>query len=170
MPMSAFVTFDIVQDRIKGQSDEVFERGAWWLAARTSLHHDWYAQASDLTLERWKILARVARWAKRHEKVFRFSRMVGGDPGRGEIYGFSAYDDGRGTLALRNPGAEARSLEISLADLLGLGDADRRLSFALRGVFGETGRLEGVWPATKSMRVELPPLKIAVLEVGPADH
>ncbi|UCE50548.1 MAG: hypothetical protein JSW47_10365, partial [Phycisphaerales bacterium] len=30
MPISAFVTFDIVQDRIRGANDRVFERGFWW--------------------------------------------------------------------------------------------------------------------------------------------
>jgi hypothetical protein len=165
MPVSAFVTFDIVQDRIAGNRDEVFERGFWWLAARTSLHHDWYFQASDLTLERWKMLARAARWARGHEQLFRFSRMAGGDPRRGEVYGFAAYDTGRGTLALRNPSAERRALESSLAELLELPAADRSRSFELRGVFGETAALAGRRRAAAPLRVELPPLEIAVFEV-----
>ncbi|MBM3335612.1 hypothetical protein FJY63_13215, partial [Candidatus Sumerlaeota bacterium] len=60
MPMSAFVTFDIVQGRTKASSAKAFECGVWWLAARTSLHHDWYVQASDLTAEEWRLLARAA--------------------------------------------------------------------------------------------------------------
>lgn len=165
MPVSAFVTFDIVQGRIAGNRDEAFERGFWWLAARTSLHHDWYIQASDLDLKRWKTLAKAARWARRHEKLFRWSRMVGGDPGRGEIYGFSAFDEGRGTLALRNPGTDSRTLQSTLAGLLELPDAARKLSFKLRRVYGETGSLEGTRHADAPLRVELPPLAITVLEV-----
>jgi hypothetical protein len=168
MPISAFVTFDVVQGRIHGNRDDVFERGCWWLAARTSLHHDWYIQASDLSLDRWKTLARAARWAKAHEKTFRFSRMVGGDPNQGELYGFSAYENGRGTLALRNPSNEPRVLEDCLATLLDLPRAGEYPSFELKGIYGQTGPLEGIQEGGAQLRFELPPLQVAVFEVQSA--
>jgi len=165
MPISAFVTFDIVQDRISQDIEESFERGFWWLAARTSLHHDWYIQASDLTLEQRKTLARAARWAKQHEKTFRFSRMIGGDPARDEMYGFSALDGQRGVLALRNPSDEPRVLEKTLAEYLLLSDRARGGAVRVRGVYGNTGVLEGLHPATAPHRIELAPFQIAVFEV-----
>jgi len=165
MPISAFVTFDIVHGRTAGGSEEGFERGVWWLAARTSLHHDWYIQPSDLRPAEWKLLARAALWAKKHEKAFRWSRMVGGDPRKGEIYGFAALDEGMGTLALRNPSAQSRTLESSLADLLDLPVRARAHSYRLHGVYGATQSLEGERPATAPLRVNLPALGIAVLEV-----
>ncbi len=165
VPISAFVTFDIVQDRISVDRDDVFERGVWWLAARTSLHHDWYIQADDLTPKRWTLLARAGRWAREHEKVFQYSRMVGGNPAKGEIYGFSAYDKGSGTLAVRNPSAEVRRLDCTLAGLLDLPDSARSRSFRLRGVFGETQGLEGIHGATAPLSINLSPLTIAVLEI-----
>jgi len=165
MPVSGFVTFDIVQDRIAGNRDDVFDRGVWWLAARTSLHHDWYIQASDLTAERWRMLTKAARWAREHEKLFRFGLMVGGDPAKGEIYGFSSFDAGRGTLALRNPAAEPRSIEGTLSGLLDLPEASRSASFVLSGVFGETRALEGSRSAAAALKIELPPLAIGVWNV-----
>jgi hypothetical protein len=165
MPISGFVTFDIVQGRTRSSSREAFERGAWWLAARTSLHHDWYVEAGDLTMEEWKLLARAAQWAKGHEKTFRFSRMVGGDPRKGEIYGFAALDAGAGTLAFRNPSDQPRSFAGVLADLLDLSDAERQRAFQLRGVFGATQTLEGRRQATDPLRIELPGLAVAVFEV-----
>ena len=168
MPVSAFVTFDIVQGRISGGDNEVFERGCWWLAARTSLHHDWYVQASDLSPAQWKTLARAARWAKGHEQRFRFSRMIGGDPSQGEVYGFSAYDGSQATLALRNPSSDtAKTIEGSLAQWLDLPDAARRLSFRLTGVYGQTPALAGIQGAETRIRLELPPLAIAVFEAAP---
>ncbi|MGQ9589426.1 MAG: hypothetical protein ACUVYA_03930 [Planctomycetota bacterium] len=165
MPISAFVTFDMVPGRIAGSSARVFERGVWWLAARTSLHHDWYVQAGDLTLEEWRALAKAARWAKEREGLFRFSRMVGGDVRRGEVYGFSAFDAGRGTLALRNPSAEARSLESTLADLSEMPEADRARSYRVRAVYGAAAALEGARRADEPLYLELPPLEIAVVDV-----
>ncbi len=167
MPVSAFVTFDIVQGRIAGNRDDVFERGVWWLAARTSLHHDWYIQASDLTQERWKVLARAAAWAKSHEKLFRWSRMIGGDPAQGEVYGYAAFDDGRGVLALRNPSSEPRTFQGSLASLLDLPPATRSRSFNLHGIFGKTRAVEGDRRTDAAVSFQLPPLSIAVFEVAP---
>ena len=170
VPMSYFVTFDIVSDRIKGNRPEAFARGCWWLAARTSLHHDWYIQADDLTLDQWKLLAQAARWAKRHEGVFRWSRMVGGSPAEGEVYGFSAFDGRGGTLALRNPSSGTRAIKSSLASLLDLTDAQRNRQLTLRGVFGQTGPLEGARAATAPIALELAPLSIAVFEVEAASE
>jgi hypothetical protein len=167
MPVSAFVTFDIVQGRIAGNRGDVFERGVWWLAARTSLHHDWYIQASDLTQEQWKVLARAAAWAKSHEKLFRWSRMIGGDPAQGEVYGFAAFDDGHGVLALRNPSSEPRTFQGSLASLLDLPPATRSRSFNLYGIFGKTRAVEGDRRADAAVSFQLPPLSIAVFEVQP---
>ena len=165
LPISAFVTFDIVQDRIRGGSDEVYERGFWWLAGRTSLHHDWYIQASDLTLEQWKLLARAAHWAKQHEKLFRFGRMIGGDPAREEVYGFSAFDGQRGTLALRNPSDQVRSMQGTLAEWLVLPPSSHPGTLELRPVYGETTSLAGTHPANEPLKIELPALQVAIFDV-----
>jgi hypothetical protein len=165
LPISAFVTFDIVQDRIRGGGDQVYERGFWWLAGRTSLHHDWYIQASDLTLGQWKTLAGSARWAKKHEKAFRFGRMIGGDPARGEIYGFSAFDGQRGALALRNPSDESRAVEGALAQWLLLPAASRGRALRLDGVYGKTGGLDGSHLGLDPLRIELPALETAIFDV-----
>jgi hypothetical protein len=165
MPISGFVTFDIVQGRTRSSSRAAFERGAWWLAARTSLHHDWYVEAGDLTTEEWRLLARAAKWAKGQERVFRFSRMIGGDPRKGEVYGFAAFDAGAGTLALRNPSDQPRLFDGVLADLLDLSDAERLRACQLRGLFGATKPLEGRRPATDPLRIELPAFAVAVFEV-----
>jgi len=168
LPVSAIVTFDLVQHRIAGNSAAGFERGAWWLAARTSLHHDWYVQAQDLTHEQWRVLARVTDWAKRHEGAFRFSRMIGGNPRAGEIYGFAAFDGRSGTLALRNPSEAARTLEGSLAEWLDLPETARGGECTVRGVYGATQAIEGAHAATARLKIELPPFAIAVAEVEAA--
>ncbi len=165
VPVSAFVTFDVVQNRISGNRDDVFERGAWWLAARTSLHHDWYVQATDLSPERWKTLDRAARWGRTHEKLFQYGRMVGGDPGKGEIYGFSAFDKAGGTLALRNPSAGPRRLGVTLASLVDLPQALRTRTLILRGVYGETRALEGAHLPDAALDINLSPFAVAVLEI-----
>ena len=165
VPFSAFVAEDLEPSCLAGTSDAAFERNAWWLAARTSLLHRWCVQPGDLTPERWKVLERAAEWAKGQHKLFRLSRMVGGDPRQMGIYGFSAFEEGVGMLALRNPAAKPGALEQSLSRLLVLSREAGGKSYILRGVYGETKALEGIHPGKSPLKVELPPLAVAVWEV-----
>jgi len=166
MPISGFVTFDLISTRMFPSDDAALERGFWWAAARTSLHHDWYLHPSDLTDPQWSMLARAARWAKAREEVFRTSRMIGGETRKGEAYGFACFDGKTGTLALRNPAAELRAIEGTLAGWLDLADSERNSSYKLSPVFGKTEALAGIRAATVSLRLELPPLEIAVFDVA----
>jgi hypothetical protein len=133
------------------------------------LVNDWYVQASDLSLARWKTLARVSEWAKGHAGLFRFGRMIGGDPSQGEVYGFAAYDGKGATLALRNPSSDSTQIVAgSLRQWLELPDAAQRHSFQLKGVYGHTRTLAGIHAAQKLLRFELAPLGVAVFEASPS--
>jgi hypothetical protein len=123
-----------------------------------------------MSLERWKMLERAARWARAHQDVFRFGRMIGGDPARGEIYGFAAYDR-HGTLALRNPSAQSKGVDGNLAEILDLPKNEAGETYVLSSVFGQTGAIEGPRRAVDPMHLDLPPFEIAIVEVTrkPAD-
>ncbi len=166
LPFSTFVTFDLIAKRMLPADDEGLKRGFWWAAARTSLHHDWYLHPDDLTDGQWRSLAEAARWAKAHEQEFRFSRMIGGDPSKGDVYGFACFDGKSGTLALRNPDAKPRSLSGTLRQWLELSPAESNAAFRLRPVFGEKIGPEGNRRGSGDLRLELPPFGIAVYEVS----
>ena len=93
--------------------------------------------------------------------------MVGGDPGQGEVYGFSAWHGRGGTLALRNPAGSPGAISASLAELMLLPAPDQDRALRLRGVYGVTDSLEGEQDASAPLRLELPVLAIAVFEVVP---
>ena len=58
----------------------------------------------DLLAEKdWDELARAAKWARARAAVLRDSHWIGGDPARGQVYGWAAWAPGHATLALRNP-------------------------------------------------------------------
>jgi len=166
MPASAFVTFDLVAPRMLPADDDTLKRGFWWAAARTSLHHDWYLHPDDLTDMQWRALAEAARWAKLHEREFRFSRMIGGDIRQGEVYGFACFDGHTGTLALRNPSATANTLRGSMREWLDLSPAEERSSLKLTPVFGQTTALDGSHQATEDLRIELPRFGLAIYEIS----
>lgn len=166
MPISAFAVADLDGKLASRASDAAFERYAWWLVARTALRHRWDVRPSDLSPERWKALGAAFRWGAAHERLFRSSRMVGGDARQGGIYGFSAMDGGTGVLSLRNPSPKAGALERPLSSLLAISRAASKKDYRLRGIYGETKALEGVFAGRSPFKVELPPYGIAILEVS----
>ena len=75
-----------------------------------------YITPSLLDDAKWKILAKGLNWAKLRDPVFSFyGRMFGGDPARGEVYGFSFFNQDTQVLTLRNPGYSPRQIDLQLA-------------------------------------------------------
>ena len=89
-------------------------------------------------------LAAAAKWARAHSDTLVDTHWVGGNPGKGEVYGWASWQPGRGTLVLRNPFEEARSFRFTLEQALELPG-------------GEGGRmaLDVVYPAGRELPAEL---------------
>ena len=74
-------------------------------------------------------MARALRWAREHQRVLARSRMILGDPGQGQVYGFAARLGDEVTACLRNPSAAEQTVAPDWPALLGV-------DIALRPVFG----------------------------------
>lgn len=126
LPVSALVTFSIVESSAAGYREDGGPDGAarWarhcWLAAgRGSLHHDLYVAPDSLSEDEWAVLAEALAWARGHRHVLARSRMVLGDPARGEIYGFAALRGDTATACVRNPAAARQTVDVDWAPLVG---------------------------------------------------
>jgi hypothetical protein len=133
LPVSALVTFSIVESAAAGYRDDRSGPNGWarhcWLAAgRGTLHQDLYVAPDSLSEPEWAVLAEALAWARRHEHVLARSRMVLGDPAAGEVYGFLARKGDEATLCLRNPGDRPQSLDPDWAAHTGFPDAPRTLA------------------------------------------
>ncbi|HEX2046984.1 MAG TPA: hypothetical protein VHF27_04410 [Acidimicrobiales bacterium] len=123
-PLSALVTFSFVEAptasyRNGGTGLEDWARHCWLAAGRGTLHHDLYVAPDSLSDEEWRVLADALAWARGHERVLARSRMVLGDPGAGEVYGFAARKGDAATACLRNPSPHARTVDVDWPALLG---------------------------------------------------
>lgn len=138
VPVSALVTFSVVESEACGYRDEAgglegWERHCWMAVGRGTLHHDLYVAPGSLSDREWAVLARALEWAGAHQQVLARSRMVLGDPGAGEIYGFVARRGATATACLRNPSAGRATVDLAWGPLLGLAGGG---PFALETVFG----------------------------------
>jgi hypothetical protein len=55
--------------------------------------------------------------------------MIGGDPSKSEVYGYTGWNTGIGYLALHNPSGEARDFVCTLDRALGLQPAEKAERF-----------------------------------------
>ncbi|MDQ4096918.1 MAG: hypothetical protein M3144_03480, partial [Actinomycetota bacterium] len=153
MPVSAVVTFSVVENAVRAYRDveaEAWDRHCWFLAGRGSLHHDLYVAPDSLSEREWDVLAEALAWARRHQRVLARSRMVGGRPQAGEPYGFVSVAGGEVIACVRNPSARPQDMSLTTRDLLGGTVED------LRPVWGRT-----VGRTLQSL--ELDPFEVAVL-------
>ena len=73
-----------------------------------------YVSPEKLTPENWDDLAACASWAAKNADVLVDTHWIGGDPGKGEVYGWASWSPRQGILALRNPTARRASITIDL--------------------------------------------------------
>lgn len=74
-----------------------------------------YITPEAMTPEAWDALAEAANWARQNTNVLIDSHWVGGDPGKGQPYGFASWTPKKAILVLRNPNARSSQITIDVA-------------------------------------------------------
>jgi hypothetical protein len=117
----------------------------------------------------WDALAETIRWGRENAEVLVDSHWLGGDPGKGEPYGYASWSAGKGILALRNPSSKTASLSIDAAIAFELpAKAPRR--YTLRSPW-KTGQRVAL-PALQTgqgVALSLNPWEALILEAVPTD-
>jgi hypothetical protein len=73
-----------------------------------------YITPSLLTPSDWDVLAESARWSRANAATLRDTHWVGGDPLKGEVYGWASWSEERGILILRNPSPHPASMALDM--------------------------------------------------------
>ena len=62
-----------------------------------------YITPALLDKQNWDDLAEAAKWSRRNADVLVDTHWIGGDPGKGEVYGWASWSPRKAILVLRNP-------------------------------------------------------------------
>lgn len=85
-------------------SNDCFRTFLYFCAARGNAFTEMYYTYSMLDEgDKWYINSEVLKWTQNRFDVLQHSQRFGGDPRRGEVYGYSAWNEKSGTIAIRNP-------------------------------------------------------------------
>ncbi len=99
-----------------------------------------YITPEWLDADRWKALAMAARWAVTNQHRLLNTVPIGGNPARGQAYGFLSWVDGRAILTARNPDWGAQTLSVPF---------DHTVYF--RGELGKPYHARAIYPFVEQM-------------------
>jgi len=73
-----------------------------------------YISWSLLNADVWDILAESILWSRAHKDILADTHWIGGDPAKGEVYGWAAWNNNKGTITLRNPSDKPAAISVDL--------------------------------------------------------
>jgi hypothetical protein len=136
-----------------------------YFASGTGLQ-ELYISPDLMSARDWDTLAQAAKWARARAAVLRDSHWIGGDPARGEVYGWAAWAPGRAVLALRNPAARAQSFALAPGSALQLPPGEASVWQATDAFAPAPARPLNM-RATSTIRLR--PLEVLVLDLTPSE-
>ena len=98
----------------------VFRNYLYMHLSRGSGFVELYIKPSRLADYDWDVLAEGLQWAEAVFPAFGRARMHGGNPGAGDVYGYTAWRGGAGYLSVHNPSDETRAYSVTLDRAFGL--------------------------------------------------
>jgi hypothetical protein len=117
-----------------------------------------------MTPEMWDALADAAQWSKQNADVLVDTHWVGGDPTKGQIYGYASWSPKKGILGLRNPSDAPASLTLDLQTVFELPPGAPQC-YALRRPWKSSLRdLKLSLAADKPHRFDLAPFELLIVE------
>jgi hypothetical protein len=126
-----------------------------------------YLTPSLLDAKTWDALAEAAIWSRNNADVLVDTHWIGGDPAKGEIYGWASWSKRKGILALRNPKDASGKITIDIGKAFELPEGAAR-KYSLRSPWKDDSATE---PLTLSSgeehTFELRPFEVLVFDATP---
>lgn len=126
-----------------------------------------YITPSLLDARTWDVLAEAANWARENADVLVDTHWVGGDPARGEVYGWASWSKHKGILALRNPADQSRTIAVDIAQAFELPEGAAR-QYSLKSPWKNDASAEEIrLSAGEDHTFELKPFEVLVFDATP---
>lgn len=106
--------------RSSGESKKAFRDYLYMNLSRGTGFVELYITPGNLQEPDWDVLAEGFHWVDDVFPLFARCRMHGGNPRKGEVYGYTAWNRTRGYVSIHNPSDEERIYSITLDRRFGL--------------------------------------------------
>jgi hypothetical protein len=123
-----------------------------------------YITPDLLDKQNWDDLAEAAKWSRENADVLMDTHWIGGDPGKGEIYGWASWSPRKAIITLRNPSDAWQEFAADPAELLQLPQIAKRV-FRMRSPWiADRQEPDVIVRAGETLHFKLAPFQVLVLE------
>jgi len=127
-----------------------------------------YISPNILTKGEWNAMSQSIKWAEDRFDILKNTRMVGGDPLKGEPYGYTHYKGKRGIIAVRNPFITKNKIKVDLTSKLGLSSEAK--SLVLERVYPTRWIDPDLYSEGGTVEIDLKGYETAIYEVYPVEE
>jgi hypothetical protein len=169
-PISNMMTHGIIKgtlEKLGGENeplDKFTDECLLYLARGVSMW-ELYISPDILTEGEWNAIAGSIHWAEENFDILKNTEMIGGDPAKGQTYGYAHFKGNRGILALRNPIIEDQSITIKLDPCQGLDP--KSSSLVMEKVYPTNRISPDLFSAGAEIDIPLKGYETAVFEIYP---
>ena len=126
-----------------------------------------YLTPSLLDTRTWDALAEAATWSRNNADVLVDTHWVGGDPAKGEVYGWASWSKHKGILALRNPKDTSGTIAVDIGRAFEL-PLDAAQTYSLKSPWKEDAAAEPITLSAGNAHVfALKPFAVLVWDATP---
>ncbi len=131
-PVANLMTHGIIKGNLEwlGGKDEPldkFTNEVVLYLARGVAMWELYISPDILNEGEWDAIGQAMKWARDRFDILSTTEMFGGDPTKGQPYGYAHFKGSRGILAVRNPVMTPTSVKVPFADEMGLNSSGSSL-------------------------------------------
>ncbi len=171
-PMSSLMTHGIIKGRLnflggKDESLDSFSNEVMMYFGRGVMMWELYVSPDLLSNGEWSALASSIKWAKANKHVLEKTRMILGDPMKGETYGYLHLRKDKGILLLRNPDVARRTASINMTP--DLGDIDPSTEYYVKVIYPYNLILPRPVKLNQKLSIDLDGYEVLAAELIPVD-
>lgn len=122
-----------------------------------------YVNPHLLNTKDWDVLRTAADWSRANKQALADTHWVGGDPAKGEVYGYAGWAGKKGVLSLRNPTSKPQTYVVNVKQAL---DIPGTLNSNYQFFDARTGSAKQVYKGG-SFTVKLAPYQVKVMDAKP---
>ncbi|MCD6453734.1 MAG: alpha-galactosidase [Candidatus Aminicenantes bacterium] len=170
-PISNLMTHGIIKGHLQklgGENEPIdkFTNNAVLYFARGISMYELYVSPDILIDAEWDAIAKSYKWAKDRFLILTANtEMIGGDPGKGEAYGYVHFKGEEGIIALRNPVMKPQSVKFKLDPGHGFSSIAEKL--VLERVYPSRKFSKQLFTSGQVIEIPLQGYETAVYEIYP---
>ncbi|MCP4786814.1 MAG: hypothetical protein GY903_20550 [Fuerstiella sp.] len=171
IPIANFMTHGILlshrkpftdfEDTLRDWSDYV----VMYMARGTTLK-ELYLDLDLLDDDHWKVLATTSRWAELNQDRLLNTVYVGGDPAKGQAYGYISWVDGKAILTVRNPDRRAQVIDVPFDERVFF-RGEKHTSYRARVIYPFVEKMPWRLTSGKDITIEAAGDTVTIYELDP---